>query len=137
LPLDAEVVFFLDHIMVRVQEAEGEILEALAHQIEGQAKANIVANDQVDTGFMLNSIYVTTESGSTHRQAEGKARAKNPSGKMATEVTAGQGKAAVVAGAEYAIFQEAKNSFLFRAAEQVGPQVGGIVEKIGKEVIVD
>lgn len=133
----ADVVFYLDKILVKVQEAEGQILEALAHQIEGQAKANIVDNDQVDTGFLLNSIYVATGQGSNYGQAKSEAKGKNPSAGMAAEMDAGQGQAAVVAGAEYAIFQEARKSFLFRAAEQVATQAGATVEKIGKEVIVD
>ncbi len=121
----ADVVFYLDKILVKVEEAGKQSLEAIAHQIEGQAKANVVANDQVDTGFMLNAIYVTSGPGTDYSQAKG------GSGRMAPEVDAGEDKVAVVAGAEYSIFQEARNSFLFRAAEQVG----GIVEKIGREVL--
>lgn len=144
----ADVVFYLDKILVKVEEAAKQSLEAIAHQIEGQAKANVVANDQVDTGFMNNAIYVVTPDHNSYNNTWSSGRyAQNPqkhggqSGrpkrKLSPMVDVKQNQAAVVAGAEYAIFQETKKSFLFRAAEQVGPQVGGIVEKVGRKVLVD
>lgn len=103
-------------------EAIAEVLLAVGYQVEGQTKVNITDNGQVDTGFMLNSVYTTGNNGSTYGAAERQAGARDPDGEMAPEVDAGDG-VAVAVGAEYAIHQEEKNSFLYRAAEQVAGSV--------------
>jgi hypothetical protein len=134
--MESKVTFYLDKVLVKVGEAAEQSLLAIAHQIEGQAKANIVANDQVDTGFMLNAVYVTAEGESNYGEAQGAASARNTDAEMAPEEQVKPGQVAVVAGANYAIYQEAQQSFLFRAGEQVaGSVAGAIVEKVGREVI--
>lgn len=136
--MESKVTFYLDKVLFKVGQAAEQSLVAIAHQIEAQAKENIVANDQVDTGFMLNAVYVTAEGESTYSEAQGAARARNAEAQMAPEAQVGDGEVAVVAGANYSIYQEAKQSFLFKAGEQVAGQVAGaIVEKVGREVLKD
>lgn len=104
MPKNFRYVSHKNDVLALIRNATAESLEALAKEIEAQTKANIVANDQVDTGFMLNSTF---------------------SGLV------GEGEAVVGVGADYAIYQEARNSFLFRAAQQLrGQMVGEIIKPI-------
>lgn len=122
-----KVNWYADKVVVAALEAVN--LPAIALQIEGQAKANIVENDQIDTGFMLNSVYSTGPEGSTYGAAKSEASKKNPAGGMAPEVDP-QGGAAVAVGAEYSIFQEMRESFLYRAAELVASQIQGVIKTL-------
>lgn len=136
--MDGEVKFYLDKVLFKVGQAEQQSLVAIGHQIEGQAKANIVANDQVDTAFMLNAVYVSGEGESSYNEARLAAKAMNPKAELAPEVEAREGDVAVVAGANYSIFQEQQQSFLHKAAEEVAGSVAeAIVEKVGREVMQD
>ncbi|MCA9941637.1 MAG: hypothetical protein KC418_23515, partial [Anaerolineales bacterium] len=44
-------------VMLAVKDATAAGMNKLALRVESEAKQNIVANDQVDTGFMLNTVY--------------------------------------------------------------------------------
>ena len=139
---NADVKTYLKEIRVIAKDATAQVLNALALQIEGQTKANIVENNQVDTGFMLNSVYSVTPVGSTYGDT-------NPSGTelspingyvertIAPEVKVADGGAAVAVGADYAVYQEAKQSFLLRAAETVAQQAGAVCEPVFKEYVRD
>jgi hypothetical protein len=83
----------LDAINGKAEEA----IKQKAFQVEAQAKANVVANDQIDTGFMLNSIHTNFN------------KSELPSGAVA----------AIYVGAEYGIWQEFKNPFLYPALRSV------------------
>lgn len=142
MKVTGKVTTYVKEIRMLAKEANEAALAAIALQLEGQTKANIVANDQVDTGFMLNSVYSVTSRDSTYGDTMASGPMQNVSGeyverKMAPEVKVGPGEGAVAVGAEYAVFQEAKKSFLLRAAEQVAQQVGAIVEPIYAEVVHD
>jgi hypothetical protein len=127
-------------VLVRVGRTADKICVAIAHQIEGQAKANIASNDQIDTGFMLNSVHTVTPAGGTYDQTQpsGKYNSRR-TGKEVDRTRAEQislppnASAAVAVAADYAIHQEVQNSFLYRAAEQVASQVGATVEQVAKE----
>lgn len=134
--VDAKVTFRTEEIHLQMVGLSDEMLKALAFQIEGQAKVNIQANGQIDTGYMLNSTYVVLEGGSTYDAAKSAAEGQNPTGNMAPEVSLGEGagaSAAVVVGAEYAIFQEERQSFLYAAAVEVGQHSGATIERVAKE----
>ena len=134
----AETKFYTQAVLLKCREATDIIAEEVAFAVEGEAKANIVDNDQIDTGFMLNSVYAVTRSGSDYGSAQGAANSRNPDAEMGAEFNlSGDVKAAVVVGAEYAVYQEEKNSFLFKAGETVSRHLGGIVEKVGREVITE
>ena len=92
-----------DNLLPEIRQNIDAILTEVAIAIEAQTKINIVDNGQVDTGFMLNSA--------GHEPAK-------------------DGKAAAFVAAEYAIYQEARRSFLYKAGEQViGTTVDGIITK--------
>lgn len=138
-----EVKFYLDHVLLKTAAASDAALEAAALQIEAQVKVNIQRNNQIDTGFMLNSTYVVTPRQSTYGQT-------NPTGvefdrlgnlvqrTIAPEISLPENaRAAVVVGAEYAVYQEDQKPFVYPAAETVAGQIKGTAEKIFKEELHD
>ncbi len=134
----AKVTTYLRHVMVRVEGATDAVLHAVALQIEGTTKRNIIKNNQVDTGFMVNSAYVETQQGSTYGQTwkDGSYSAKKSGGIKEVEKAPRLqlpnlfSAAAVIVGANYAIFQEMKKSFLRVAGAEVAGQVKGIAEPV-------
>jgi hypothetical protein len=105
-------------------------LTAIAIQIEAQAKVNITDNGQVDTGFLRSSGYVIgpgvnsftdIPAGGTftsEKSGDQVQRDRVPSPEQPPE-----GGAVVGFAADYAVWQEEANSFLFRAAEMVAGSV--------------
>jgi hypothetical protein len=138
---DAEVRLRLDHVLTTVRGATQKALEAVAFQTEGRAKVKVRDNDQIDTSFMLNSIYTVTPTSSGYSGAKGAAEAKTKSGRSGREVGHSgdmapaqrlpHGVAAAVAvGANYAIFQEIKRSFLYAGAEEAAREAEGTCERV-------
>lgn len=78
------------------------IRKATALQIDGLIKRNIVASDIIDTGFLLNSVYIADEDGSSYASAQSAASSRNAAGTMAPEVEPGDGETVVGMGAAYA-----------------------------------
>lgn len=113
-----------DDVRIKLQTAVRESLVKIALQCEGYTKRNISDNGQIDTGFMLNSVFSLTSDGSSY----------NPSsmdGKTAVPPPALDDDTAIVGvAANYAIHNEVRNSFLYRAAEQVAGEAGGIVQGV-------
>ena len=100
-------------VLDQVGDAARKGAEKLAFQIEGQTKVNIKDNGQINTGFMLNSVYVVEETGGEYLTVEDNERLA-PEQDLPDDALAG-----VAVAAEYAIYQEAQNGFLFPAAEKV------------------
>jgi hypothetical protein len=131
---NGRVDWYGEDVILTVDDTTGQVLARIALQVEGQAKVNIQANGQIDTGFMLNSGYTVTDDESTYAEALAKASSRNPEGEMVQQVALPEGVGAAVAfGAEYAVFQELIESFLYRALEQVGPNVEGIIATVARE----
>lgn len=130
----AKVDMHLDHVMMRVEGATDEVLHAVALQVEGVTKRNIVSNDQIDTGFMLNSVYTESQDGSTFGETW-----EGPPGKKASKVRLPRlfSAAAVHVSALYAIFQEMMDPFLRPAAQEVAGHVKGIAESVYKRALHD
>lgn len=133
---DSETKLYLDKVKVTINHATQKVLNAVAFQIEGLAKINIQQNGQIQTGFMLNSVYAVTPQASGFAQARAAAGALRPGVQLGEPPTIEEG-AAVVVGASYAIYQEVKKPFLFPAAETAAQQAGGTAEQIYKEVVRD
>jgi len=138
----ADVKFYLDHVKVVIEGATDEALAAAAHQIEGAAKVKVTENDQVDTGFMRSAIYTVTRKGSGYGGAQAEAQGKSGGKKraMAHEEKLPADKntrAAVVAGANYSIYQEAAQSFLYAGADAEKDNIGGTVEAVYREQVHD
>jgi hypothetical protein len=145
--VDAEVTLYLDHVKVVVDDATDEVLKALAFRITERAQLNIRANDQIDTAFMVNSVYPIWKDGSDYGKAKASAESRTTSAKtgrtvdhtgdMAPEERLGDADAAVVVGANYAIYQEAANPFLWPAGEKAAAEFGGEAERVYKEKLPD
>lgn len=140
---DSKITWRLQHVLVKIAESNKAALGAVALQIAGEAKVKIQANRQIDTGFMLNSVYAVTNTSDGYGQAKSEAETHDYSAKEKRRVDVGKrmappralgagDTALVVVGANYAAEQEARQSFLYAAAEKVGKEVGAIVEPIYK-----
>lgn len=145
---DAEVRLRLDHVRTTIRGATQKALEAVAFQTEGRAKVKVRDNDQIDTGFMLNSIYTVTPGTTGYPAARGAAEAKTKSKRTGSEVDHSGNMApaqqlpdgvaaAVVVGANYAIYQEVQQSFLYAGAEEAAREAGGTCEKVFREEVHD
>lgn len=118
-----------------MRAASGRALRKVAFDIEAHAKKNIQENGQIDTGFMVNSVYTVTDADNTYGQANKSGRYKNSAGSNVQRDLAPQARlprsnepvALVAVGAEYAIWQELKHSFLMSAAQEVGAKAGAAV----------
>lgn len=130
-PQPPQVNWYERDVMLVINEATEEMLRAVALQVEGQSKINIEENGQVDTGFMRSSVYVSGLGLSSYDETlpsgvYGSSKSGEPGERriMPEVLDAGEG-IAVVVGAEYAIHQEMRDSFLYRGAEMVA---GGLAE---------
>lgn len=125
-----------DAAALLVERLGSEFVRTGALQVEGWAKLNIQANHQIDTGFMLNSVYTvtSTEDGANAAQAAAEAsHAASGTGGEAPrflrdeERPATTTEAHVVVGAEYGVYQELgtvkqpARPFMAPAAERVRP----------------
>jgi hypothetical protein len=113
-------------VVATIKNATDEELAKFAFQIEAQTKVNIQRNNQIDTGFMLNSVYtVAAAGGSTYPATQptgnytSRATGRNAKRKRARQRgIPGKSSAIVAVGAEYAVYQEIKKPFLYPAATQ-------------------
>lgn len=134
-------------VKLLIKNATEDALESTAFLIEGAAKVRISTNQQVDTGFMLNSVYTKTRRSSgysgiwpTGRYPQSPAKHGGDSSPVPREpqsevqFVSDDQFAAVAVGAEYGIYQESKQSFLYQALLDVAPQVGGMIQESIKQV---
>lgn len=132
-----EVTWYGKEVALLLEKATRVGLAQLAAEVDGLAKQNIVANGQVDTAFMLNSVYFVTHDESTYADDSG-AHINNAGNfverQMAPEAPLpDEYDALVCVGANYAIFQEEKQPFLYPALVQAQAIAGGVIEKAAQE----
>ena len=140
-----KVNWYTDDVVVHFTKITERAIEMAAFRVDALAKININTNDQIDTGFMANSVYVVTEESSSyattmpngvyswrpqkHGGATGEAQRQ-----MAPEASLKPGAAALVCvGANYAIFQEMDTPFLYPALLAVKDEMKGIIETVAKD----
>ena len=124
--LQIEIDWFADKVTLAAQQALN--LEGLAFRIEERTKDNIVSNDQIDTGFMLNSTYVVSSKFDTFVGGTRPGGRSGSTAGMGPKVTVPDDDTyAIVVGAEYAIYQEQSQSFLYKALTQAAAEVQGQV----------
>jgi hypothetical protein len=97
-------------------------VEAIAYRVRDKARRNLEANGQIDTKFLYNSIYVSTPNGTSplppsgeYRSLKGHGIVRRNTGAVA-EVDEG---AFVGAAADYAIYPEMDQPYLYPALEEV------------------
>lgn len=139
---DAKVNWFGDKVRLVIGKKTGQTLTNVAFRIEERTKVNINeapgASGQglIDTGFLLNSTYVVSPQVNTYDQANPSGVYKDRAGKEVERTLAprqklkpGESMVLVAVGAEYAIYQEIKHAFFFRAIEDASKELGGLIEK--------
>ncbi len=120
-------------VTLAVEKATAASIGVLAAQVESEAKQNVFSNDQVDTGFMANTIYHVSELSNSYPTTEAPGvKTSRKTGRQRTVAKApqadlpGEFLALVACGAEYAIYQELQQSFLYLALVQVAGDPGAI-----------
>jgi hypothetical protein len=132
---NGEINWYEEEVRLIVQDASDAILTALAFQGEAYAKVHVQENGQIDTGFMLNSIYGFGPEGDRRAAALGEALAKAVKDFAPPIKPEDERGGGIHAAAEYAIYQEMKNSFLYRALEDLVKITPNIVIEVGKKVV--
>lgn len=127
-----------NELNLAVENATAKGLYAIALAIEEEAKGNVQANGQVDTGFLLNSIYANGEGGSPAPWVNGEffgKESKRNHVKWAEDIVPPSQRleALVHASAEYALYQEVDRPFLYPAVDTVRPQVPSILKAAANE----
>lgn len=136
---NGQVDWYGQDVILAIETATRRGLEALAAVIDGQTKINIVANDQVDTGFMVNSVYYASEATSTYNTADPSGNYPNKRGDLVQREMAPEAKlidealALVCVGANYAIYQEMATPFLYPALLAGVSMAGGTLQTAAKE----
>lgn len=138
--MSSEIRWYGAEVQAKVGRALAEMLTEAAFLIEGQAKINITQNGQVDTGFMRNSVYARAPEGESGPEAHA-GLFYSPSEKRRVqrdmarpELPADKNEAVVGVAAEYAVYQEARQPFLYPAVVDVAGREGEIVAA-GKKVV--
>ncbi len=126
------VRWYEDTVKLKLRNASDAMVDQAAFLVEGQTKVNIRNNGQVDTGFMMNSVYAVTPKADTYGQAQSSAKNAASEKDMAPKADPPKNGAVVAVGAEYAIFQEERTAFLYPALETVAGQMGGKVVAAGR-----
>jgi hypothetical protein len=131
-------------VQLKVENVGQKGLEAMVFDLEGRTKDQIRANGQIDTSFMVNSVYTVTRAGqSTYESASTTGTYTNKAGEDVERTKAPQAAlpndaaALVAVGAEYAVFQESKKSFLYVSAEALASAAKGTVELVAREELHD
>lgn len=124
MPNNVRVDWYEHDVLIRTAQANREILLAIAHQTEAEAKVRA----RVDTGFMRNSAYVNGagENSFVARSEDGHETAPGP------EHPQDDNEVILGFAANYTIYVEALDPFVYPAAELVAQQAAGIIEPIGR-----
>lgn len=56
-------------VVAAMEKAQAQVIKKTAFDLQAAMQAKIRANGQIDTGFMVNSVYVRTYSSSTYASA--------------------------------------------------------------------
>lgn len=107
---DFKVDWRKQDVIATIKGATDEALTAMVAEIEALTKLQIQANGQIDTGFMLNSIGFTP---------------------------AQDGVASAHVAAEYAVFQEIKNPFLYPSLQTVAGRAMAIMGAVYRDRVGD
>jgi hypothetical protein len=123
---------------IRLQGQQG--IARVAMLVRRQARRNLTENGQNDTKFLHNSIYVATPDKVTPVAPDGR-YLSTKTGKMVERksgpIVQPTDGAHVGVAAEYGIYPELENSFLYRAIGQVaGRQAEDAMAGLGTGIIV-
>jgi hypothetical protein len=122
---DVEVNWYQHDVMVTVGKAERDFLLALGFQVEAEAKPNV----PVDTGFLRNSSYVNGAGTNTFSPRSDHGHNTTP------EPAQPDDDKEIVVGfaAEYAVYVEVDQPYLYPALQRVAQQANGTIEAAGRK----
>jgi hypothetical protein len=130
---DVKLKLNIARIRAVIPDAIDEALGMTAAEIEGHAKARISANGQIDTGFMMSAV----QHDSKHFGPVHGATVSPDLQRVAAPLPAlGDASAIVHAAAEYSIYQEEQQSFLYAGAQDAVGGVGGNVSTVFEKLVV-
>lgn len=142
-----EVKSYLEQVITQIEDANIEAVRKIVLRVQERTQMNIRANDQIDTGFMVNSVYVVLPDGSDYQMAARTAdnmtinragESVDHAGDIAPEIELqDDANGAVACAANYAIFQEQRKAFLAPAAEQTAAELGGEIVKVFRDMAQD
>lgn len=133
----SKVIWHGDRVKLALHAALQAMVAAAAFEVEALAKVNITNNGQVDTGFMRQSVYASTPKGSTTPAASGVFYSTTEQRlvertALPSSATPGDTSAIVAVAAEYGIYQEIAQPYLYPALERVASSYGGQIVAAGK-----
>jgi hypothetical protein len=139
MPEGVETKWYLDEVKVSIGDGTSEAVEQLVFLIEATAKGHITGNGQVDTGFMRSAVYAAIEREDHRPAAEADAKGRADRVMVPADVRPGQDKIVGIihCAADYAIYQELRDPFLYSAAEIAAEKFDGFVEKVFKPLLED
>lgn len=149
-----KITWYTDRVVLRVTQATEEVVSALVLQGEALTKANIQANNQIDTGFMLNSVNGQTRKLNHYGLARAAAANLRVSLKQGRTLSAREARdrlaprleltpsnrgvlGAIVVSAKYAVYQELRKPFLYPALQVLVRQAKSIAESVYARVVKD
>lgn len=131
----AQIDWYTQDLLLAVDAATDELLTKLAFYTEGEAKVGA----RVDTGFMRNTIYTIAPAASTRSGVWATGKYQNKAGDLVSRRVVDSAPplaphtAAVHCAAEYAIYREIQDSFLYRALEAARAVAPGLIQAVGRE----
>ena len=132
-----EVNWYENDAILKIDNATDELVTKLAFLVEGYAKVEA----KVDTGFMRNAIY--TVPAATAPRKTGAASGQYQSKKTGEMVERNRVNevpklppltAAVHAAAEYTIYREMEDHFLYDALVKVQQDTPGVIREVGRSL---
>ncbi len=137
MPDDFEIDWYAEDLLFRVDLATDDIVTQLALQGVAYVKVNIQSKGLIDTGFMLNTVYAITPKG-TAGSPSSSGYYENKQGKLVYRAAAAvpaiePHTAAIHVAAEYTIYQEIEQAFLYDALKQLQAIAPGVIETVGRE----
>lgn len=134
------VKWYGDEVRLKIKNATAKMVTEAAFLIEGQTKVNIRNNGQVDTSFMMNTVYaIGPENAHTAVDKSGKyyssAEQRQVERRAAPLQAPPEDGGIVGVAAEYAIYQEARIPFLYPAVETVAAIMAGEIVAAGKDAL--
>lgn len=120
----SNINWYEQDVIAKVADASAEFLLAMGFQVEAEAKVNA----PVDTGFLRNSSYVNGAGQNTFTPRQDGDRET-----VSSIPTPADGEVVVGFAADYAVYVEAEQPFLYPALQRVASQANGIIEAVGKK----
>lgn len=133
--MPSSLKWFASNVKATFRRPIQDGLTNVAMLVRRQARRNLTGNGQIDTKFLWNSVYVATPEKITTIAPDGEylsAKTGRMVKRQSGPIVQPADGAHVGAAAEYSVYPELENSFLYRAIDQVaGRQAEGAMAGLG------